>query len=106
MKSKRKKGQKSVIETGDEIQDTRRFNYIDIIDISEKRFFGMWYHELNMRPVKPYPTPIIAFIFWTRKQAVLAKKRLQQGLNRDESDEAKSQVSFTRLDDGAYLLKR
>jgi len=36
---------------------------------------------------------------------MLAKEKLQQGLSRDESDEAKSKVSFTRLSDGAYLLK-
>ena len=110
-RGKRKKGRKrvaphlSVGETDNETEDTRKYNYIDIIDIPKDDFFGLWYSELDMRPVKPHPTPILAFIFFHKKQAVEAKEKLQQGLLRLESDEEKSQVSFTTLEDIGYLFK-
>ena len=116
----------SVGETDNEIINTRKYNYIDIIDIPTRKagcdasvrrrllpgvlapqddFFGLWYSELDMRPVKENPTPILAFIFFHKKQAQEAKEKLQQGLSRDESDEEKSQVSFTTLEDIGYLFK-
>ena len=37
----------SVGETDNEMEDTRIYNYIDIIDIPYDDFLGMWYYELD-----------------------------------------------------------
>jgi len=101
-RGKRKKGRKRVIRTDGEIINTRKLNYIDIIDIPKDDFFGLWYHELQT-PLKNIP--IFVFIFRTKEQAQEAHRLLKQGSLGDESDDAKSKVSFKKLSDGGYLCK-
>ena len=89
------------------MEDTRKYNYIDIIDIPYDDFFGMWYYELdsgklNEAKLPPhylaesiwcrrYPVPIIALIFFYKEQALKVKEKLQQG------DKDKRVVSFNWL---------
>lgn len=89
------------------MEDTRIYNYIDIIDIPDDDFLGMWYYELDSgklneaklpphylaesRWCRRYPVPIIALIFFYKEQALKVKEKLQQ------SDKDKRVVSFNWL---------
>ena len=91
------------------MEDTRIYNYIDIIDIPYDDFFGMWYYELDSgklneaklpphylaEPIwcRRHPVPIIALIFFYKEQALKVKEKLQQ------SDKDKRVVSFNWLSD-------
>jgi hypothetical protein len=87
-------------------EDTRIYNYIDLIDIPSDDFFGMWYYELDSErldeaKLPPHylteiecrmePVPIIAFIFFYKEQAIKVKEKLQN------SDKDKRVVSFNWL---------
>ena len=96
----------SVGETDNEMEDTRIYNYIDLIDLPYDDFFGMWYYELDSGKLdeaklpphylaepwcRRHPVPIIALIFFYKEQALKVKEKLQQ------SDKDKRVVSFNWL---------
>ena len=112
--------------TANEMEDTRIYNYIDIIDIPDDDFLGMWYYELDSGKLneakapphylklsilrrRMHPIPIIAFIFFYKEQALKVKEKLlksdkdAEGFARDNT--AKRVVSFNWLSEDLQKRK-